>query len=108
MRPTPIGPRTGLPPEMATPLTLIGLLWGGLALAALGWASAATVAWTATRRWDPPPFTLDTATQVLHRGPGPAFGAPTAAVTTTWAVLSRSAGPITPTPCIRFTLLYTQ
>ena len=35
MRPAPLGPRAGMPPEMATPMTIIGLLWGGLGLAGL-------------------------------------------------------------------------
>ena len=48
MRPAPLGPRAGMPPEMATPLTIIGLLWGGLALAGIAWASGSAVCWVRT------------------------------------------------------------
>lgn len=76
MRPAPLGPRAGIPPEMATPLAIVATLWGGLALAGLGWASGSATGWVATGRWDPPPFTLDTAARVLRDGPGPVFSAP--------------------------------
>ena len=87
MRPAPLGPRAGMPPEMATPMTIIGLLWGGLGLAGLVWASGAAVAWAGTGRWRPPKFSLDTAGEVARRGPGEVFGAPTNHLLVTWAVL---------------------
>ena len=30
MRPAPLGPRAGMPPEMASPLTILAVLWVGI------------------------------------------------------------------------------
>ncbi len=76
MRPTPLGPRPGMPPEMATPLAIVAALWGGLALAGVGWASGSAAGWAASGRWDPPPFAVDTAARVLRDGPGPGVHRP--------------------------------
>ena len=91
MRPAPLGPRAGMPPEMATPLAIVATLWGGLALAGVGWATGSAAGWAATGRWDPPPFAVDTATRVLREGPGPVFTAPTTLVAGSWIVLGVAA-----------------
>lgn len=87
MRPAPLGPRAGMPPEMATPMAILTLIWGTLGLAALAWATGALTATASTRRWDPPPFSLDTAGDVIARGPGPVFGAPATHLIGAWAVV---------------------
>ncbi len=84
MRPAPLGPRAGMPPEMATPLTIVAVLWGGLTLAGVAWATGSAAGWAANGRWDPPPFAVDTATRVISGGPGPVFGAPTPLVAAAW------------------------
>ena len=87
MRPAPLGPRAGMPPEMATPLALIAAIWGALAVLGLLWVTGAAAGWVHTDRWDPPPFALDTAGDVLARGPADVFGAPAPHLVGVWGVL---------------------
>ena len=87
MRPTPLGPKAGMPPEMATPMAIIGLIWGTLAVAGALWATGAATAWATTRTWDPPPFAVDTIGEVLSDGPAAVFGAPQTHLLGVWAVL---------------------
>ena len=75
MRPGVLGPRAGLPPEAATPLAVIALLWGGLAIAGVLWLCGAAAGWMATRVWAPPPFSFDTAGAVVEVGAPQTFGA---------------------------------
>ena len=91
MRTAPLGPRTGMPPELITPLAIVGALWGGLALAGIGWATGSAAGWATGHRWNPPPFALDTATRVLRDGPGVVFGAPTPLIAGTWITLGVAA-----------------
>ena len=80
----PLGPRAGLPPEAATPLLIVGLIWGGAALVGLVWLGGAVARWLAGRGWQLAPLGVDTLTDGhLARN----FGAPLWLLTTVWAVL---------------------
>lgn len=87
MRASPLGPKAGMPPEMATPMAIIGLIWGTLAVAGLLWATGAVTATWTTRRWNPPPFSLDTAGEVLNDGPSSVFGAPQNHLVGAWVLV---------------------
>lgn len=87
MRPTPLGPRPGMPPEMVTPLTIVAVLWGGLAVAGIAWATGTAAGWAATGQWNPPPFSLATAATVLRDGPAPVFHAPTPLIAAAWIAI---------------------
>ena len=87
MRPAPLGPRAGMPPEMATPMALIAAIWGTLGVLGLLWVTGAATGWVHTHRWNPPPFALATAGDVLARGPADVFGAPAPHLVGVWGVL---------------------
>ena len=80
----PLGPRAGLPPEAATPLLIIELIWGTAALVGLVWVGGAVARWLAGRGWQLAPLGVDTlADGHVARN----FGAPLWLLITVWAVL---------------------
>ncbi len=81
----PLGPRAGLPPEAATPLTIVGLLWGGAAIVALIWIGGAAARWMSGHGWQLAPLETTTITDGhLARN----FGAPVWLLITVWACLA--------------------
>ncbi len=56
----PLGPRAGLPPEAATPLMIVGLIWGSAALVGLVWLGGAVARWLAGRGWSVAPLDTET------------------------------------------------
>ena len=80
----PLGPRAGLPPEAATPLLIIGLIWGTAALVGLVWVGGGIARWLTGRGWQIAPLGVDTVTDGhLARN----FGAPVWLLIAVWAVL---------------------
>ena len=81
----PLGPRAGLPPEAATPLTIVALLWGGAAIVALMWIGGAAARWMSGHGWEFAPLEATTITDGhLARN----FGAPVWLLITVWASLA--------------------
>ncbi len=60
-----LGPRVGLPPDAATPLTVLGLTWLPAAVGSAVWLSGAASSWLTGHGWTGPEFGFTFTRQVL-------------------------------------------
>ncbi len=81
----PLGPRAGLPPEAATPLMIVGLIWGAAACVGLVWVGGAVARWLAGRGWKVAPLEAET---LIGTNLARSFGAPLWLLITVWAVMT--------------------
>ena len=81
----PLGPRAGLPPEAATPLMIVGLIWGAAACVGLVWVGGAVARWLIGRGWRIAPLEADT---ILEGHWDRTFGAPLWLLISVWAVMA--------------------